>query len=210
MKKYIKEFIYAILAGIAISIGCIVFLSVQNKVAGSILFALGLLTILAFRLNLFTGKAPYICTNKPKYIIFVGIVWLGNFVGSWSTAFLVKYTSVYNKIIERCEEIAVAKSSDNLLSLLILGVFCGILMFIAVDAFNKNADIVNFYITLLIIFCVSVFILSGFEHSIADMFYFMLALPVKTWIIPLLVISIGNILGGNIFCLICTYVKRDL
>jgi uncharacterized integral membrane protein len=32
------------------------------------------------------------------------------------------------------------------------------------------------------------------------MFYFMLALPVKQWILPLIIITFGNLVGGNIFC----------
>ena len=67
MKKLLKEFCSAVLAGMAISLGGIVFLSVENKVIGSLLFAVGLLTILAFKLNLFTGKAPYICQNKRHH-----------------------------------------------------------------------------------------------------------------------------------------------
>ena len=47
MVKYVKEFGFAVLAGMAISVGCVVYLSVQNPVAGSILFSVGLLTVLA-------------------------------------------------------------------------------------------------------------------------------------------------------------------
>ena len=59
--KCIKDFALSILAGIAINIGCVIFLSIENKVIGAVLFAVGLLTVLAFGLNLFTGKAPYLC-----------------------------------------------------------------------------------------------------------------------------------------------------
>ena len=54
--KYAKDFMLAVLAGIAISLGCIVFLSISNKVAGSVLFATGLLTILNFNLNLYIAR----------------------------------------------------------------------------------------------------------------------------------------------------------
>ena len=66
----------------------------------------------------------------------------------------------------------------------------------------------NFSSALIVVFCVSVFILAGFEHSVADMFYFMLSLPVKRWILPLIVITLGNVVGGNLFCFI-TKMKRD-
>jgi formate/nitrite transporter FocA (FNT family) len=200
IKKYLKNFWSAVLAGMAISVGCIVFLSVENKNIGSLLFAVGLLTILAFKLNLFTGKAPYICENKPSYCGFAGVVWLGNFVGTALSALVIRYTRIYNNIIDRCTTIANAKASDSLISLFVLGMFCGMLMYIAVDTFNKQSLDKNFSATVQTILCVSVFILSNFEHSVADIFYFMLALPIEQWILPLIVITFGNIVGGNIFC----------
>lgn len=206
MIKYLKDFCSAVLAGIAISCGCVVFLLVESKIIGSLLFAVGLLTILAFKLNLFTGKAPYICQNKIKYCGFVGIVWLGNFAGTALSALLIKCTRVHEMLFSKCLTIAEIKISDSLLSLFILGVFCGILMYIAVDTFNTQSQDKNFSATLLTVLCVSVFILSNFEHSVADMFYFMLALPVDQWILPLIIITFGNILGGNIFC----YLNKQL
>lgn len=208
MKKYFKEFLFAVLAGMAISVGCVVYLSVANAVAGSILFSIGLLAVLGFKLNLFTGKAPYIIKNDIKYAGFTFLVWLGNFTGTALSAFCIHFTKVNGKIIEKCTSIALGKVNDSLLSLFILGIFCGIMMYIAVDTFINQGDSRNFSSTVIVIFCVSVFILAGFEHSVADMFYFWLSLPVKQWILPLSVITLGNIVGGNAFCFI-TKMKRD-
>lgn len=208
MVKHLKELGFAVLAGMAIAVGCVVFLSVENAVAGSVLFSVGLLTVLAFKLNLFTGKAPYMCKNKPDYWLFVAIVWLGNFAGTGLTSVLIRFTRVYDKIIDRCTSLAEIKIDDSLLSLFILGVFCGIMMYIAVDTYINHSKENGFASALVVVFCVSVFILSGFEHSVADMFYFMLSLPISKWIIPLIVITLGNIAGGNLFCLL-TKIKRD-
>ena len=207
MVKHLKEFALAVLAGMAISIGCVVYLSVENAVAGSILFSVGLLTVLSFGLNLFTGKSPYIVKNPPSYILFTLLVWLGNFVGTGISAALVHFTRVNDKIIERCTSIALTKANDSLISLFILALFCGIMMFIAVDAFNNQGEKKNFSSSLIVVFCVSVFILAGFEHSVADMFYFMLALNIKEWILPLIVITLGNVVGGNIFCILAKLKK---
>ena len=132
MKKLITDFFSAVIAGICIGIGGIVFLSIEDKVIGSVLFSVGLLTILVFKLNLFTGKAPYICMRDLKYSGFVGVVWLGNFAGTFIISFLVRYTTIYNKIAEKCTAIAEVKTSMPIVSLFILGCLCGILMFIAV------------------------------------------------------------------------------
>jgi formate/nitrite transporter FocA (FNT family) len=198
--KHFRDFLYAVLAGMAISIGCIIFLSVENPIIGSILFSIGLLTILKFVLNLFTGKAPYLCQNKMSYFPFLLNVWAGNLVGTFLTSFLLKNTRVYNNIIERCTSVANIKINDSLLSLFILAIFCGIMMYIAVDTYINQGGGRNFTSGLVVVFCVSVFILAGFEHSIADMFYFILSSPIDKWIVPLIVISLGNVVGGNLIC----------
>jgi formate/nitrite transporter FocA (FNT family) len=207
--KYIKDFLLSVLAGMAISIGCVVFLSVENSVIGSILFSVGLLTILKFGLNLFTGKAPYLCQNKPSFIPFVFNVWAGNFVGTFLASLLIINTRIYNNIIERCTTIANVKLNDSLLSLFILAIFCGVMMYIAVDTYINQSGTKNFTSGLVVVFCVSVFILAGFEHSIADMFYFMLSSPIGEWVVPLIVISFGNIIGGNIMCWLTKWKLKD-
>ena len=82
------------------------------------------------------------------------------------------------------------------------------MMYIAVDTFINQSEKKNFSSALIVVFCVSVFILAGFEHSVADMFYFMLALPIKKWILPLIIITLGNVVGGNLFCVL-TKMKRE-
>ena len=81
-------------------------------------------------------------------------------------------------------------------------------MYIAVDTFNKQSQDKNFSATITTILCVSVFILAGFEHSVADMFYFILALPIEKWILPLIVITFGNIIGGNLVCFLINKIKE--
>lgn len=185
-----KDFIKAIMAGVMISIGCIIYLSLDNKVAGSVLFSLGLLTILIFKLNLFTGKVGYVIENKR--IVQLLIIIAGNLVGAFITAVMINFTRL--TIAEKATEIAVHKAEDGPLSMFILGIFCGILMFVAADSYaNTQKSIIT-------IFCVSVFILAGFEHSIADSFYFFLSdLSVKSYALPLFMVFVGNAAGGILF-----------
>lgn len=58
------------------------------------------------------------------------------------------------------------------MSLFILGIFCNLLIFVAVDGFKENPHEIGKYLSLF--FGVSVFIICGFEHCVADMFYFSL------------------------------------
>ena len=88
------------------------------------------------------------------------------------------------------------KLSDNLLSTFILAIFCGILMSIAVGTFKKLPNILG---TLAVFLCVAVFILAGFEHCVANMFFFALSSSPADYLLTLLVAIAGNSLGGIAF-----------
>jgi len=76
MKK-LNDFLMAVLAGAVISIGGTVFLSLENKVLGSLFFCIGLFMVCTLGLNLYTGKVCYLPGKKWDYVGFVGLVWLG-------------------------------------------------------------------------------------------------------------------------------------
>lgn len=194
MKKFVDIFLRAVLTGFAIGIGGIVYLSCDNKYIGSFLFGTGLFVILSFGFNLFTGKVGYAVENKPSYIIDLLIIWLGNLAGTAATGGLILCTRI-SGIGEKAAGLCETKLSDNLLSILILSFFCGMLMFIAADGFKKIENPVG---KILAIFLpVMVFILSGFEHCVANMFYFTAA---QAWSLKafgyLLIMSAGNAVGG--------------
>ena len=60
MKYNIEILIKSILAGIMIGIGGTIYLSLDNKIVGSILFAIGLFIIVVYSFNLYTGKMGYL------------------------------------------------------------------------------------------------------------------------------------------------------
>lgn len=186
-----KVFINALLAGLMIGIGTIIYLSVENKVVGSLLFSLGLLSICAQKLNLFTGKVGYLV--EKKNFKEVGMIWIGNFVGTFTVGTVVRFTRIYPKLFTSLEPIIQAKLNDNMLSLFILAIFCGMLMYTAVEIFNNNDSVIG---VTAIFLCVSVFILSGFEHSIANMAYFTLYGWNVDLFIKLILITLGNSAGG--------------
>lgn len=182
------------MTGIAIGIGATAFLSCESKTAGAFLFGTGLFIILNFGFYLYTGKVGYIVERKPSYIAEVALIWLGNFAGTFVFAALILCTRSA-AIAQKAAAMCAVKTSDTLLSLLVLSFFCGILMFIAADGFKEIENPVG---KMLAVFLpVMAFILSGFEHSIADMFYFSVS---RSWtarsFLCLLVMTAGNALGG--------------
>lgn len=94
------------------------------------------------------------------------------------------------------------------LSLFLLGVLCNIFIYIAVEGFNQNPHQLGKYLSLF--FGVMVFILCGYEHCVADMFYFTVAgvWSVDTFL-RLLVITLGNAVGGVIFPLVQGWLLKD-
>ena len=181
---WIRLLVKSILAGIMISVGCVVNLSCDNKYIGAILFCIGLITILLFNFNLYTGKVCYIPNNKPSYILQVLLILFGNILGCVIMGVLFPITPI---------SICTTKLSYDLQTVLIKSIMCGLLIYIAVDSYKK-------YKTLLpTLFCIPIFILSGYIHVIADTFYFVSAQAFNTnTIIYILVAAIGNAFGGMI------------
>lgn len=184
----------SVAAGIMIAIGSTIYLLSANKVVGALLFSIGLFLICSFEMCLFTGKIGYIFTNKNKPNC--AVIWAGNFIGSIAASVAVR---IANPSIHKiAAEVAAKKASQSILSIIILSFFCGILMYLAVDNFVKRQHTISGIVG--IVLCVSVFILCGFEHSIADMNYFALGVAslneAVKYLILLVVISVCNGLGS--------------
>ena len=198
MKENGRIFLKAAAAGITIGIGGAVYLTLENKVIGAVLFGVGLYTIVLNGLFLYTGKVGYFISAKDKkaYILQLIFTWLGNLAGTALAAAAISATRIRN-LGRTAEVLCKTKLADTPHSILILAVFCGILMYAAVDGFREKGN------PLILFFCVTVFILCGFEHCIANMFYFSLA---GSWslraVIYLLLMTLGNSVGGILLPLV--------
>ena len=199
--RMLKTFIGAMLAGISIGLGGLVFLSLDDKVVGATLFTVGLFTICTMGLNLFTGKVCYVFQNNKEYALTLPVIWLGNLTGTGITALFAGLTRNAAAFSEKAAGMCQTKLNDSLISLFFLGVLCNILIYIAVETFRNNEHEIGKYLAL--VFGVMVFILSGTEHCVADMFYLWMG---KAWngraILCILVITLGNAAGGVLFPLL--------
>ena len=207
MKYNIEILIKSILAGIMIGIGGTIYLSLDNKIVGSILFAIGLFIIVVYSFNLYTGKIGYLINNfNKKYIRELIITLIGNFIGTFFVGFVLRYTRIYTSISDKAKGLVDIKLNDTLISILILSFFCGILMYLAVNTYKEVKDIGKY---LAVFLGVIVFILCGFEHCIANMYYFSVS---STWslntLLYLLVMILGNSLGGILIPLFNKVIKK--
>lgn len=193
MKK-IKTFLYSIIGGASIAIGGASFLSVESKVVGALFFVMGLFVICTMGFSLFTGKVCYIFENDADYALNLLLIWLGNIIGAFIVGEALRATRIA-VISEKAAAMCRMKLDDSLFSIFILAIFCNILIYVAVDGYRNNPHEIGKYISLF--FGVTVFIICGFEHCVANMFYISLA---KMWsakaLIFILVNSLGNAVGG--------------
>ena len=193
--KYLKLFLSAVLAGVSIAIGGTVSLMVGGGVLGAALFTVGLFTVCCFGFHLFTGKVCYVFENDRSYALGLPVIWLGNLAGTYLTALLEGLTRHGPKLREAAAALCAAKLDDSLLSLFLLGLGCNILIFIAVDGYGKNPHQLGKYLSLF--FGIMVFILCGFEHCVADMYYFSMGGVWSGAVLGrLLIITLGNCAGG--------------
>ena len=202
----VKCFLKSILAGIMIAVGGTVYLSLDNKVVGASLFTIGLVSVLLCNFNLYTGKIGYLVNNfNLKYIKEMFITLVGNFIGASFIGFILRYTRIYSNVKSKSDILAVAKLNDSLLSIFILSIFCGLLMYFAVNGFKKVNDFGKYLVVYL---GVVVFILCGFEHCIANIYYFSVA---DVWSLKTLgyvgVMILGNSIGAFILPLFNLYIK---
>lgn len=194
-----KEKIEAILAGVFISLAGYVYLSTERSWIGAVLFAFGLMTVVASQYKLYTGVVGF-----SKNIKFISKVLLFNVIGCAATAAVLSCTNNgltldnVHAIIDG--RLAAFDEFSGLFKTLVNGIGCGIIMSVIVNFGKKCRD------WILLIFGIAVFIISGFYHSIADAFYvsydminssydiYTILMILMQWI----VVVIGNAIGCNI------------
>lgn len=202
--KFVKNLFSAVLAGIMISFGGAVYLAcvaIEKAPLGAIMFSLGLSVILIMGFLLFTGKTAYLLENKPSYIPYLCTIWLGNILGCMLMGTLVMFAKP--NLVETAKTLCEAKLTQSWWQTIILGALCGILVYIAVDYFRSDKDKKSLPKYLLVFTCVPAFILCGFEHSVADMFYFAASSAYSLYsvkgIVYILLVSLGNLIGAVMF-----------
>lgn len=181
----------SILAGMMIAMGGIVYLSIGG-IAGSLFFSMGLLTILCLRLELFTGKAGLLATNELSFGKLLDI-WAGNFIGTAIIALLLVLTPKGLELTDKASAIVATRIANGPIVNMAYGIFCGLLMFMAVKTWSlTNGKPIYAMMP------VAIFILCGFNHCIADMFYLHISNSTMKNYYILIPTTIGNLIGCNI------------
>ena len=226
-----KLLILGILAGFFIGLGGavtnIASSSFSNpKIINGLLFPFGLIMVLLTGSELFTGNCLITISLLEKKSTFLGmlrnlfIVYIGNFIGAILLAISCVYSGQISFSVLATLKTASSKCSLNFSNAIILGILCNVLVCVAVMSGLRSKDVTGR--ALGAYFPIAFFVICGFEHCVANMYYIPAGLLAKnfpeylqlasengidisnlTWtnffLKNLLPVTIGNIIGGCMF-----------
>ena len=232
----IKSIILGVLAGIFISIGAFAAAlashSIDNpgvaKLVAGAVFPVGLILIVFCGGDLFTSTCLMAvpCADKKvkfKRMLFNWIIiYISNFMGAIIFAILIHEAKLLDfnnfKLGGYALKVAITKSSMSFPQAFSSGILCNILVSVAVwvsMAAKDSAGKIG-----AIWFPIMAFIVGGFEHCVANMYYFTIALlnkgnlnyvhaynlteeklahlTIKGMVSNLIPVTLGNIIGGAV------------
>lgn len=156
MKNLYKLIIKSVLAGVLIALAGILYLNSPSKEIGAILFSIGLISVILLEANLFTGKVGYVKSKQD--VLDLAIMLLFNLVSAFLVGLIYRSGNGSTSIME-------IKVEKDLWKAFLDSVGCGMLIYLAVELYKKTKSMIP------VILCVVGFILVGFEHCVANMFY---------------------------------------
>ena len=221
--KFWQLCLLGLLGGLYISFGGHLFLAVLaqggGRVLASFMFSVGLVLVVVAGAELFTGNiimvVGLIGGRYPllKLLRNWGAVYLGNLAGSLGYALLVWVSGLFGTTADPTDigtvaiSVAAAKVGLAFLPAVLRGVFCNILVILAILMSIMAKDVVSKILCCML--PVAAFVTVGFEHCVANMFLMPIGfladgVPAAGWLrmVPSLVyVTLGNIVGG-VFILI--------
>lgn len=205
MQNRTDVFKSSILAGITIGIAGWGYLANSN-IIGAILFSFGLLTVVSYKMKLYTGTAGFVDfknengkTVIAKPLLELLLVLGGNIIGCLLVGLLARLSPIdltgsAQKILEGRLAIGAIRGG-------LLAIGCGFIMTTAVTFARKGQ-----YLPLL--FGVPLFIICGFPHCVADAYYYLtvpfdfIANNFSDVLLFYIAIVFGNFIGCNLYRLI--------
>ena len=184
-----------IFAGVCIGIAGFVYLA-EKSIVGAVLFAFGLLTVVNYKLKLYTGTAGFIKKGEVGTLL---LILLSNIVGCLIVGLIARCSPM--PIQETAQGILEGRLNMGALCGGVLAVGCGMIMTTAVNFARQGNN-------LPLLFGVPLFIMCGFPHCVADAFYY-LTVPTDFLLAHLgevvvfyLSIVLGNFVGCNLYRMI--------
>lgn len=178
----------SVFAGLMIGIAGLVYLRVGG-LAGAVLFAFGLLSVVMCGAQLYTGKAGYLAYRESWRLV---PMLLGNAVGCFLAAIITHYVA-NDAVIANLDTILAARTSASWHDLVVTASGTGMIMTLSVYGARRGH-----YLPLL--FGVPVFIMCGLPHCVADAYYYGVAIIAERFEWTMLGAWWWSIVGNYIGC----------
>ena len=175
-----------------------------GKLIGAVLFSLGIFVILQYEMKLFTGLVSTIPSMKKRSVWKLPTCFIGNAIGVLIVYLLVSATPLSSSVLVTGKNlIALKLGAENWwLSSVASGVLCGILITLSVLSVH-HAHKKGLSANVGVMFPIIVFAFCGFDHSVANMFYFYCLGEFSWRVIGYIALTIvGNVIGGVILPLV--------
>lgn len=186
------------------------------RLVGGLAFSLGLVLVVVGGAELFTGNNLVAmawaagCVQTRQVMMNWIWVYLGNLLGAVGTAILVLLAGVHmlgdGAVGETMVRIARSKIVLDPLSAFARGILCNVLVCLAIWLCMGARSVADKILA--IVFPISAFVACGFEHSVANMFFFPLGLALTVGTAAplslagavgnLVLVTLGNIVGGTV------------
>lgn len=216
-KRFIILLVQGILAGMYIAIGAIGYFKVASSVAdpglgsflGALVFPVGIIAILLMQAELFTSDSMVMIAvydKRTKFSKILGIlvlILIANLIGSIFLAGLSQGAHIFN---ETTLDLIISKATHKVhmdpMELLLSGILCNIIVSTGVClAYSCREEIAKVTVVWL---AIVVFVLSGTEHVVANMYYLFTAyfaggqITLGQIFYNLGIVALGNFIGGGI------------
>ena len=230
-----RTFLLSLLAGVYISFGAQLATVVTQDLAafaglgvarllGGAVFSVGLMLVVVCGAELFTGNSLLVSSALDGEISWLkllenwGIVLLGNLLGALFMVWLLHESQLWQTgtVAKQALAVATAKCQLSFWVGFVWGVLCNWLVCLAIFMAAAARDLTGKLLSCLV--PITAFVASGFEHSIANMYFIPAGLLLKRdlgvvepnltwsacWIGNILPVTLGNIVGGVLF-VACAY-----
>ncbi len=216
-KKFHILMLQGILASVFIALGAIGYFKVAALASdpgvgiflASAIFPMGIIAIILLGSELFTSDTMMIMGfydrkySLLKVLRILVLVWLANFIGMLFISWITAKSGIFNEAMtQKIAHMAHMKTTMSVSQLLFSAVLCNIIVCTGVWTAYAMNNIMAKLTTLW--FIITVFVLSGTEHIVANMFYLFTAIMLGADITVsgigynLLWVTIGNVIGGAV------------
>lgn len=237
----LKSFLLALTAGGYIALGFVFFTTSQvgadqlpfgvAKVLGGVVFATGLALVVLTGAELFTSSTLTLTARASGRITTWQllrnwvVVFVGNFIGALTIVVLVFYGRVWEQSnggwAAVVLDVSLKKVQHDFVTAFVLGILCNLMVCLAIWAAYGGRTTIDKVVA--VTMPIALFVASGFEHSVANMFMVPLGILIRTFggsdlwassgldpaayhdltwtnflVDNLLPVTLGNIVGGGV------------